>query len=63
MTMQVTVVKTDDDSYQARVIAVDHYQDTTTKVLLAVLKRAGEELRTYCTSTRRIEIVEETLEG
>lgn len=67
MTMQVKITKEYNDSYQARVRTVNTYADEVGgqpvdhTADVALLKKAGDEFSTYCTSTQRIEIVEEAL--
>lgn len=69
MTMQVKITKEHNDSWQARVRSIDSYPDDLGGVPvdhppqdIAVLKKQGDEISTYCTSSRRIEIVEEQLQ-
>jgi hypothetical protein len=69
MTMHVKIEKYQDDSWQARVRAVDFYADTPGGEPvphvsdLGLLKKQGESVTVYCTSSRSLSITEEILDS
>ncbi len=63
MTMHVKIEKYQDDGYQARVQAVDQYNGEASVSDVGLLKKQGESVTVYCTTTRSLQIVEEVLDA